>query len=247
MKTGEQLKVAGIEKIQRRQWHSKAFALLSANIRTWTPNETWTSDAIRNVIAYQMGFDSAPHPNSWGALLAAAAKASARLPSGVNTTAATISPASPAKIDVDGRFLYGAPASGLTLDGEINISTSPDLKKQFEKQPAKKLVVDLTKVNLHLDPGQRYGNVLKGTELRKKLEGKPVLNAVVLDHYLANPHLIPEEWKGKAVFFWGTIYRHSDGNLYVRYLFWNGPGWISVHFWLGHVWNDSNPAAVSAS
>ena len=33
------------------------------------------------------------------------------------------------------------------VDGEINISTSPELKKQFEKQPAKKVVVDLLKVN----------------------------------------------------------------------------------------------------
>ena len=30
--------------------------------------------------------------------------------------------------------------------GEINISTSPELKKQFEKQPSKKVVVDLEKV-----------------------------------------------------------------------------------------------------
>lgn len=33
------------------------------------------------------------------------------------------------------------------VQGEINISTSPDLKKFFEKQPAKKLVVDLEKVS----------------------------------------------------------------------------------------------------
>ena len=33
------------------------------------------------------------------------------------------------------------------VDGEINISTSPDLKKQFEKKPAKKIVVDLEKVS----------------------------------------------------------------------------------------------------
>ena len=32
------------------------------------------------------------------------------------------------------------------VDGEINISTSPDLKKQFEKQTSKKVVVDLLKV-----------------------------------------------------------------------------------------------------
>ena|SRR3989338_2935565 len=33
------------------------------------------------------------------------------------------------------------------VTGEINISTSPELKKQFEKQAVKKLVVDLEKVN----------------------------------------------------------------------------------------------------
>ncbi len=42
--------------------------------------------------------------------------------------------------DVEGVMIY-------QVDGEINISTSPDLKKQFEKQPSKKLVVDLAKVN----------------------------------------------------------------------------------------------------
>ena len=32
------------------------------------------------------------------------------------------------------------------VNGEINISTSPDLKKQFEKQPSKKIIVNLEKV-----------------------------------------------------------------------------------------------------
>ena len=33
------------------------------------------------------------------------------------------------------------------VEGEINISTSPDLRKQFEKQSLKKIVVDLEKVS----------------------------------------------------------------------------------------------------
>lgn len=40
--------------------------------------------------------------------------------------------------------------NGITLiqvSGEINISTSPDLKKVFEKEAKKKIVVDLTKVS----------------------------------------------------------------------------------------------------
>jgi anti-sigma B factor antagonist len=32
------------------------------------------------------------------------------------------------------------------VNGEINISTSPDLKKSFEKNPSKKVVIDLEKV-----------------------------------------------------------------------------------------------------
>ena len=37
------------------------------------------------------------------------------------TEAKTISPSAPAEVTVDGRFLYGAPASGLDLEGEVNI------------------------------------------------------------------------------------------------------------------------------
>src|SRR5215468_459097 len=50
-----------------------------------------------------------------------------RLEFDLTTTATSISPSSPAKIGVDGRFLYGAPASGLTLDGEINIAKVTEL------------------------------------------------------------------------------------------------------------------------
>jgi uncharacterized protein YfaS (alpha-2-macroglobulin family) len=50
-----------------------------------------------------------------------------RLEFDLTTTATSISPSAPAKISVDGRFLYGAPASGLTLDGEINIAKVTEL------------------------------------------------------------------------------------------------------------------------
>lgn len=76
-----------------------------------------------------------------------------------------------------------------------------------------------TNVSLHLDEGQRDGRWIEGNKLRKELANKPVLNANVLDYLLAHPHLIPEEWKGKAVFFWGTIYCDRGGGLCVRYLF----------------------------
>lgn len=71
-----------------------------------------------------------------------------------------------------------------------------------------------------------------GSSLYELLKDKSVLNACVLDHLLANPQLIPEEWKDETVFFWGTIYRESSGgNLYVRFLYYHGGEWKSRKLW----------------
>ncbi len=81
------------------------------------------------------------------------------------------------------------------------------------------------KILLYLSKLQRIGKYIEGNNLRKELEDMPVLNANVLDYLLAHPEFIPEEWKGKAVFFWGTIYHNSGGDLCVRYIRWNGSQW----------------------
>jgi len=106
---------------------------------------------------------------------------------------------------------------------------------------------DPTKVRLHLDNGQKDGKWIEGNKLREKLADVSVYGAQLGDFYLANPHLIPEEWKGKAVFLWGTIYRHSGGRLYVRCLFWDGGEWVWRYDWLARDWFSINPAAASAS
>ncbi len=103
------------------------------------------------------------------------------------------------------------------------------------------------KVKLYLSPNQQDGKVIKGTELVKELANEPVLPANVLDFYLANTNVIPAEWKGKAVFFWGTIYRGSDGGLCVRFLCFGRSGWDSRCLWLGHDWDGGRPAALCAS
>jgi hypothetical protein len=92
---------------------------------------------------------------------------------------------------------------------------------------------------------EQKGGVIEGNKLRKLLKGKPVLNACVLDYLLANPHLIPEEWKSKYVFFWGTIYRHSDGDLCVRCLGWDGDGWDWSSHWLVSNFSGNSPAVLS--
>lgn len=112
---------------------------------------------------------------------------------------------------------------------------------------------DPAKVAFHLDDGQKDGRTIVGNELRKHLEGKPVLNARVLDHLLANMNLIPEAWKQdeqgrtRNIYFWGTVYRDSNDYLCVRYLCWGVSRWHWSYYWLGNQWGARDPSAVSAS
>jgi hypothetical protein len=122
----------------------------------------------------------------------------------------------------------------------------PDGWEVVEHQKGGQIEWDPTKVFLYLSPNQQDGKVIKGELLRAELTGKPVFNVNMLDFLLANPTLIPDSWKGKAVFFWGTIYRSSDGNLCVRYLYWHVGRWNWDDYWLELGWYDCNPAAVPA-
>ncbi|MFI5260286.1 MAG: hypothetical protein ACHQU0_00630 [Candidatus Paceibacteria bacterium] len=122
----------------------------------------------------------------------------------------------------------------------------PDGWKVEEHQKGGQFKFDASQIELYLSAAQKKGSI-EGNKLRKELAGKLVLNANVLDYLLANPHLIPEEWKGKYVFFWGTVYRFSDGILFVRYLFWRGGRWLWGSYWLDNGWDGRDPAALRAS
>ena len=108
-------------------------------------------------------------------------------------------------------------------------------------------VFDPARIKLHLSPNQQGGKYIKGDKLKVELANEPALPANVLDFYLANPHLIPEEWQGKAVFFWGTVYRGSSGDLCVRCLYFGGDGWCSSCRRLDGGWGGNDPAALRAS
>lgn len=101
-------------------------------------------------------------------------------------------------------------------------------------------------ISLYLSKKQTKGSSIEGHKLRKELADKPILNANVLDWLLKHPELIPEEWKGKYVFFWGTIYRSSRGSLYVRGLNWDGSRWDWDCGWLDSGFDSGNPAAVAS-
>lgn len=103
-----------------------------------------------------------------------------------------------------------------------------------------------SKVTPYLFKEQRTGCDIRGTEIRERLKQKLVYNANLLDYLLKNRDLIPEEWKGKRIFFWGTIYRTLGGSLCVRGLCWRGSKWHWQGAWLHYGWHDSEPAAIVA-
>ena len=130
----------------------------------------------------------------------------------------------------------------------INLAKTPFCPDGFKIEEhikgEKNFEWNASKVELFLSEKQKE-SYIKGIELRKEI--KNPFNANLLDYLLAHPELIPEEWKGEVVFFWGTIYRVDDGFLYVRDLCWDGDGWSWGCYWLADVWGGASPAAVPAN
>ena len=140
----------------------------------------------------------------------------------------------------------GANCTRLTIDCDASPFT-PDGWRVEEHKTGGQLAWSPSCVSLYFADGQRDGKYVNGNALRKVLSFKSTMNANVLDYLLANSHLIPEEWKGKYVFFWGTIYRHAGGSLCVRCLCWDGGRWDWCASWLGGDWHGGDPAALRAS
>ena len=85
-------------------------------------------------------------------------------------------------------------------------------------------------------------------DLYENLKNKPVLNANVLDFLLENPYLIPDEWKGRQIFFWGTTYSRSNGTPHVRYLYWDdGMRWQCSWVVINNEFHINDPAALRVS
>jgi len=123
---------------------------------------------------------------------------------------------------------------------DLKIKTHPERKDIVE--------YDLSKIErvLTLKPGE--DSILGHKNLKRlKASGKILLDVRVLEELLKHPELIPEEWKNGVTYFWGTIFRNSDGHLCVAYLRWLGSSWEWDCSWLGYGWSDDEPAACLAS
>lgn len=151
---------------------------------------------------------------------------------------------------VDVRSVLRGHASIVVIEHVIDCDADPFVLDGWtveEHQKGGTWKWDSSQVELYLASSQKDGNVIEGNNLRKEMAKKVPFNANVLDYLLANPHLIPEEWKGKYVFFWGTVYCNCDGFLRVRCLYWDDERWYWGSRWLGHAWRVSDPAALHAS
>lgn len=100
-------------------------------------------------------------------------------------------------------------------------------------------------IKLYLCDEQKGYSSIQGHMLRKKLKNKSVLNSNVLSYLLKNQQLIPNQWKGKFIFFWGTIYRDSDGDQFVHNLDWGNGEWFSNYLSLDSDFGRNYLAAVS--
>ncbi len=66
--------------------------------------------------------------------------------------------------------------------------------------------LDFEKLGLYRIPAQVRGKSMQGYDLYNLLQDEPIVNANLLDFLLRHPHLIPDEWVSKWVYFWGTVY-----------------------------------------
>jgi len=148
----------------------------------------------------------------------------------------------------------------ITIDADLNPNVPSDLyltgegtehrkmgKITLEKREDGKLYANGIEVVRYLSPNQQNGKTIQGHKPPKELKVKKVLNACILDALLANPQLIPDDWKTGVTYFWGTIFRSAGGNLFVKYLYWNGSRWDWHYDWLDDDWRSNNPAASLAS
>jgi hypothetical protein len=102
---------------------------------------------------------------------------------------------------------------------------------------------DPAQVALYLSSRQSRNKKVKGHNLQKDLSGRPLMNACILDFLLLHRELIPEDWKGKRVYFWGTKYRDDNGELFVRAL-WLGSPIPELSKSLRFDWGILEPAAL---
>jgi hypothetical protein len=152
-----------------------------------------------------------------------------------------------AKWRVPNPFALAASRPVLDLGAEPFL---PEGWKVAEHRKCGERSLDVVSPVLYFSPNQQDDRLCEGMKLRKELARKSVMNANVLDCFLARPELIREIWhwkKFEGVFFWGTIFVSLSGRLCVRCLCHSREvGWYSGHSLLWDDWSKAHPAVCWA-
>jgi hypothetical protein len=133
-------------------------------------------------------------------------------------------------------------------------SQNPDLRKEQMKMTISthcfKGILKWDR-NAQKDALYQYVSPRDADMVKRELEDNEVvvLPDNVLDYLLAHPRIIPDEWKGKYVCFWGTIYHDEGGCFYVRCLDWEKEAkkWGWHYSWSKNGFSHLSPAALPAS
>lgn len=137
--------------------------------------------------------------------------------------------------------------SFITTTPLIDADADPLSNRTFRikaHQNDEKFIFNPAKIKLYLSLCQKDKKLdYYGT--REEVTSGHVLNACVLDFLLAYPRLIPKEWEGKVVFFFGTLYCDTFDSLFVRSLHFHKGEWLSEWVRYNTIRNDNYFAAFS--
>jgi len=91
-------------------------------------------------------------------------------------------------------------------------------------------------------PDKQKNSSIGHSRVLVDLKGRKALNGCVMDWLLDNPEFIPEAWKEKCVYFFGTIYSDVEGMHIVFGLYWDNDngGWKVCRYFMGMPWGGKN-------
>ena len=135
----------------------------------------------------------------------------------------------------------------------INLDSTPrrlnrrDNWRLIEHQKGGTFIWNTATVRLYLSESQRGDEGVSGHKLQEELKNKIVFNINLRDHLIEYPHLIPEEWKGKTIYFWGTILGTQFGSPHVPYIWCDRDCWFPGEQLLQNSFGSNEPALVLES
>lgn len=131
----------------------------------------------------------------------------------------------------------------------IDCDTIPECPREyevFEHNKIGQLEFDYTKIQLYIISDQTTPDGLPGYIIWEQLKGKLTLNVNVLRYLLDNPEIIPIQWRGKIICFWGTIFCDTYNNnhmVYCLHVGLDGSVWWDER-WIGYRFFEEFSAAI---